>query len=182
MLKHGLGKHVWNVPLEPDLYPLWMRDDLLTQVFFILATVLSRCSILLFYLRIFITRDIKWTVWLSLTLVISTGVACQSAILFSCYPVSASWTLSKVPTARCINRPLFYYAEAGLFIVLDFLTVLIPIPKLRALRMPMKQKIGVGVMLVIGSGACIISIYRLHSIAVIQSTIDLTCMCASFGT
>lgn len=176
VLQHGLGKHMWNVPLEPDFYPIWMLDDLLAQVFFVLGTTLSRCSILLFYLRIFTTRDMKWAVWSSLTLVISIGVSCQIVILFTCNPVSAFWTLAEMPTATCINQPAFYYAQAGLFIVIDLLTILVPLPKLKALRMPTKQKVGVGVMLVIGSAACIISIYRLHSIFVIQSSSDLSRM------
>lgn len=59
---------------------------------------------------------------------------------------------------------------------MDLLTISVPMPKLKSLRMPLKQKIGVGVMLVIGSGACIVSIYRLHSISVIQANTDLSCM------
>lgn len=178
VLQYGLGKHMWNVPLEPDFYPIWMLDDFLTQVFFVLAVTMSRSAILLFYLRIFITRDMKWAIWSSLALVVSIGTSSLFVVIFSCDPVSASWRLADIPTAKCINRPVFYYAVAGLFIVMDLLTISVPMPKLKSLRMPLKQKIGVGVMLVLGSGACIVSIYRLHSISVIQADTDLSCMCS----
>lgn len=167
---------MWNVPLEPDFYPIWMLDDFLSQIFFVFAVTMSRGAILLFYLRIFITRDMKWAIWSSLALVVLIGTSSLFAIIFSCDPVSASWRLADIPTAKCINRPVFYYAVAGLFIVMDLLTISVPMPKLKSLRMPLKQKIGVGVMLVIGSGACIVSIYRLHSISVIQADTDLSCM------
>lgn len=170
---------MWNVPLEPDFYPIWMFDDFLTQVFFMLAVTMSRGAILLFYLRIFITRDMKWAIWSSLVLVISIGTSCLFVVIFSCDPVSASWRLADIATAKCINRPMFYYAVAGLFIVMDLLTISVPMPKLKSLHMPLKQKIGVGVMLVIGSGACIVSIYRLHSITAIQASTDLSCMLSS---
>lgn len=164
------------MPQEPDLFPIWMFDNTITQAFFLTGTMLSRCSILRFYLRIFTTRDMKWTVWSVLTFIVCTTMACLLVVLFTCHPISASWTLAEIPTAKCINRPIFYYTQAGLFIIIDFLTVLVPMPKLKALCMPTKQKIGVGLMLVIGSAACIVSIYRLHSIYVLQSTTDLTCM------
>lgn len=167
---------MWNVPLEPDFYPIWMLHDFLSQIFFTLAVTMSRSAILLFYLRIFITRDMKWAIWTSLALVVSIGTSSLFAIMFSCDPVSESWRLADIPIAKCINRPVFYYAVAGLFIVIDLLTISVPMPKLKSIRMPLKQKIGVGVMLVIGSGACIVSIYRLHSISVIQTDADLSCM------
>lgn len=166
---------MWNVPLEPDFYPIWMLDDFLTQIFFVLAVTMSRGAILLFYLRIFITRDMKWAIWSSLVLVFSIGTSCLFVILFTCDPVTASWRLADISTAKCINRPAFYYAVAGLFVIMDLLTISVPMPKLKSLHMPIKQKIGVGMMLVIGSGACIVSIYRLHSITAIQASTDLSC-------
>lgn len=106
---------------EPEYFPVWMLDDLLTQVFFVAGTTLSQCSTPLSYLRIFTTRDMKWAIWSSLTLVICTGLACLLVVLFTCTPISASWPLAELPTAKCINQPLFSFAEAGLFIIIDFL-------------------------------------------------------------
>lgn len=65
--------------------------------------------------------------------------------------MQASWRLEYVATASCINRPIFYFAQAGLGIFTDVATVLAPVPLLRTLQLPTTQKIAVAVMLTMGA-------------------------------
>ena len=117
---------------------------------FCAATGLAKGSILLFYLRIFPGRYIVIAVWSLFAFVIGYSLAGVFANIFSCAPVSASWVLAEVPTAVCMNRPAFYFAQAALGIFTDIATVVVPMPLLHGLQLRTRRKIGVAVVLTLG--------------------------------
>lgn len=92
-----------------------------------------------------------YTVWVLFAFTIGYSVACGLVNLFSCNPVEASWKLEYALTADCINRPVFYFAQAALSIFTDITTVVCPLPVLRTLRLPFKQKIGIAFVLTMGA-------------------------------
>lgn len=47
------------------------------------------------------------------------------ANVFSCSPIAKSWDLA-ITKGSCMNRPAFYFANAGLGIFTDFATVMVP--------------------------------------------------------
>ena len=120
-------------------------------MFFCAATGLAKGSILLFYLRIFPSTAIRWSVWILFAFTIAYSLASVLVNIFSCNPISGSWNLQDAAIAVCINRPAFYFAQAGLGIFADIATVVAPLPALRALRLPTRQKVGVAVLLTMGA-------------------------------
>lgn len=193
MLNWGLGKHIWDVPLQPHLsktcqnphtpvakltqttsVPNWSLDNVLAAIFFCAATGFAKGSILLFYLRIFPTRRMQWVVWLSFAFVMTFSLASVLVNMFSCSPVSGSWNPATSETAVCIDRPVFYFAQAGLGIFADVLTLALPLPMLRTLQMPLKQKIGVAIVLTMGGFVCVVSVVRLQTLGVLMTDADLT--------
>jgi hypothetical protein len=56
----------------------------------------------------------------------SYNVASVLANVFSCNPIAKSWDVS-ITHGSCMNRPVFYFANAALSISTDFATVLIPV-------------------------------------------------------
>ncbi|GAB7334877.1 hypothetical protein MBLNU13_g06774t1 [Cladosporium sp. NU13] len=173
MLRFGLGKHMWNVPIT-DLYPEFSIRNLLAAIFFCAATGLAKGSILLFYLRIFPGRYIVITVWSLFAFVIGYSLAGVFANIFSCNPVSASWSLEDAATAVCMNRPAFYFAQAALGIFTDIATVLTPVPLLKGLQLRTRRKVGVALVLTLGGFVCVVSIIRLQSLTVLLNSTDLT--------
>jgi hypothetical protein len=105
----------------------------------------------LFYLRIFPTKAVKIAVWVLFAFTEGYSLASVFVNIFSCNPISGSWQLEAAAVAVCINRPVFYFAQAGLGIFTDFATVLLPLPVLKTLQLPLKQKIGVAIVLVMGA-------------------------------
>ncbi|KAH7014459.1 uncharacterized protein B0I36DRAFT_219008, partial [Microdochium trichocladiopsis] len=174
MLNWGLGKHMWDVPLQPDLMPNWSFDNLIAAIMFCAATGFAKGSILLFYLRIFPTRRMRWAVWLAFAFVMGFSAASVFVNIFSCNPVSGSWDLVASAKAVCIDRPLFYFAQAGLGIFADILTLVLPLPMLSTLQLPFKQKVGVAVVLTMGGFVCVVSIVRLQTLNVLMTDTDLT--------
>lgn len=126
------------------------QRNLLAAIFFCAATGLAKGSILLFYLRIFPGRYIVITVWSLFAFVIGYSLAGVFANIFSCNPVSASWSLEDAATAVCMNRPAFYFAQAALGIFTDIATVLTPVPLLKGLQLRTRRKVGVALVLTLG--------------------------------
>ncbi|KAK0101938.1 hypothetical protein ONS95_001253 [Cadophora gregata] len=173
LLNYGLGKHMYDVPLN-ILYPEFLFNNVLAAIFFCAATGFAKASILLFYGRIFPSRTFKWLILGLVAFTASYSLASVLVNVFSCKPVSGSWDFSLATTAVCINRPLFYFAQAGLGIFTDFATLAAPLPFLWKLQMPVRQKIGVSVVLMMGGFVCIVSIIRLLSIKTLLTSPDLT--------
>jgi hypothetical protein len=151
VINHGMGKHLWNVPLAPTLYPNFMLRNTLAAISFCAATGFAKASILLFYNRIFPVKSLHAVVWCAFAFVIGFSTASVLVNVFACDPVRASWDLQASLTAKCINRPVFYFAQAGLGIAADVMTVVIPVPWLRTLQLPLKQKVAVGCLLTMGA-------------------------------
>jgi hypothetical protein len=146
-----MGKHLWNVLLTPELFPHFNLNNMIAAIFFCAATGLAKGSILLFYLRIFPAKAAQITVWLAFAFTIAYSLSSVLVNIFACSPVKASWDLAASATATCIDRPVFYFAQAGLGIATDVITVGIPIPWLRTLRLPTRQKMGAAIMLMMGA-------------------------------
>ncbi|ETS75966.1 hypothetical protein PFICI_12910 [Pestalotiopsis fici W106-1] len=174
MLNYGLGKNMWDVPLQPDLYPNWMVRNVVAAMFFCASTGVAKGSILLFYLRIFPSKGMKIAIWTVFAFTLGYSLASVLVNAFSCNPIAGSWSLEESLTAVCINRPAFYFAQAGLGIATDIATVIVPLPALKSLQLRTKQKIGVAFILTMGAFVCIVSIIRLSSLYTLLTDSNLT--------
>ncbi|KAJ5250917.1 hypothetical protein N7489_001327 [Penicillium chrysogenum] len=172
MLNWGLGRHMWDVP-EAYLSPMFEKLNLTSAILYCAATGFTKCSILVFYLRIFPSRNFHIAVWVLVFIAVGYSLASVLANIFSCTPVAKSWD-DTITTGHCMDRPAFYFANAGLGIFTDFATVVVPIPWLRRLQMPLGQKIAVTVILAMGCFVGVVSCIRLSSLYILQTSPDLT--------
>ncbi|KAJ5690413.1 hypothetical protein N7462_004805 [Penicillium macrosclerotiorum] len=171
MLNWGLGKHMWDVPLV--FITPWSKRNVIAAIFYCAATGFTKVSVLIFYLRIFPSRNFHFAVWTIVFIAAGYSLASILANILSCHPVAKAWD-SSITTGSCMNRPVFYFANAGLGIFTDFATVAVPIPWLRRLQMPMRQKIAVGGILAMGCFVGIVSCIRLASLYELLTSSDLT--------
>ncbi|PYH82464.1 integral membrane protein [Aspergillus uvarum CBS 121591] len=172
MLNWGLGKHMWDVPYS-SLTPWFLKLNVVAAIIYCAGTGFTKVSVLIFYLRIFPSKTFHYAVWTVIFIAVGYNVASVLANIFSCSPVAASWDYS-ITNATCMNRPVFYFANAGLGIFTDFMTTLVPIPWLRRLQMPFRQKFAVGAMLAMGCIVGVISCIRLSSLYTLLESTDLT--------
>ena len=77
-------------------------------------------------MRIFPGRTFQIAVWIAAVFVVGYNLATIFANIFSCNPIAKSWDVNIV-TGTCINRPILYFANAGLGIITDFVTLLLPL-------------------------------------------------------
>ncbi|KAL5003018.1 hypothetical protein BDV10DRAFT_65046 [Aspergillus recurvatus] len=155
MLNWGLGVHV------------------VAAIIYCAGTGFLKVSVLLFYMRIFPSRNFHAAVWVLVFIAAGYSIASVLANVFSCNPVAKSWDM-RIEHGSCMDRPTFYFWNAGLGIFTDFATVLVPVPWLRRLQMPTRQKIAVGCILATGCFVGIVSCIRLSSLYTLQHTDDLT--------
>ncbi|KAL4807936.1 hypothetical protein BDV18DRAFT_159145 [Aspergillus unguis] len=172
MLNWGLGIHMWNVPVS-HLSPYFLRFNVIAAIIYCAGTGFLKVSVLLFYMRIFPSRNFHIAVWVLVFIAAGYNIASVLANIFSCNPVEKAWDLT-IMTGHCMDRPTFYFWNAGLGIFTDFATVLVPVPWLRRLQMPLRQKIAVGCILATGCFVGVVSCIRLSSLYILQHTADLT--------
>lgn len=99
--------------------------NVISAILYCAATGFTKCSVLIFYLRIFPSRNFHICVWAIVFIAAGYAIASILANILSCTPVAKAWDLTII-TGHCMNRPVFYFANAGLGIFTDFATVVVP--------------------------------------------------------
>jgi hypothetical protein len=106
-------------------------------------------SVLLLYIRIFSIRKFRVVSQIVLGVVVAWTVAFFFATLFQCYPITAF--VEPFYGKKCIDTIAFWYAGGITDIVLDFIILILPIPMVLGLQLPLKQKLAVLLLFLLGS-------------------------------
>jgi hypothetical protein len=115
--------------------------DLSLTIIYCLCILFIKLSILQLYLRISPDGKFRATVYLVIAIVVGYNLGSAPMNLFSCDPIARTWDFS-ISVGSSINRPVFYFANAGLNIGTDLIMIVLPILMLRNLHLPMGQKDG----------------------------------------
>ncbi|KAF2769758.1 hypothetical protein EJ03DRAFT_87930 [Teratosphaeria nubilosa] len=128
------------------------------------ATVsLTKCSILLQYLRVFAPGHP--TRHLSYVLLTAVLVAALWAILggpLICTPVKKLWDPT-VP-GTCVPAQTYWSSVASIDIILDLLILTLPLPAVASLRLPRRQRISLLLVFILGFTVCGFSVARLATV------------------
>ncbi|KAL8728219.1 MAG: hypothetical protein Q9181_005419 [Wetmoreana brouardii] len=105
------------------------------------SVALSKCAILLLYIRVFTTNNRAFTVAACVIgfLVGATGVATTVGSIFQCTPVARNW--SDAVQGHCINKLDFARYTAIPNVVTGFVMLLLPMPMIWRLSVTIEQKI-----------------------------------------
>jgi hypothetical protein len=139
---------------------------------YIVLLLLTKVSILLFYLRVFPSRGFRKAGYSMLAFVVLSGVIILFCQLFQCHPIRFNWDKS-ARDGKCLNVNALTYAHAGLNIAQDILILLLPIPWILRLKLQTHQKIGLVIMFQVGAFACVTAMVRLHFLAEFGGTNSL---------
>lgn len=88
-------------------------------------------------------------------------------------PVAYFWDKA-IKGGHCMNEYAVWFTNAGVNIVTDFAIIILPMPVLRSLNLPLKQKRGLILVFTLGGFVCIVSILRLQSLVIISNSTDPT--------
>ncbi|KAF7621031.1 hypothetical protein F9C07_2282836 [Aspergillus flavus] len=176
--KYLIDRHTWDLP------PQYFRPAkiLVTVdfVFFFLASTFVRLSFLAFYRRLVAhtkTRLYQCTIYVTMFVTAVLAVAYISALLFRCSPVKAAYDFNP-PTFypdypyHCTNREMILFTGSLLSTILDFWIMLIPIPLAWQLDLPLKQRLGVLGMFLLGLLICTCGAIKTRYLYTLFSTYD----------
>jgi hypothetical protein len=137
-----------------------------------LAQIVTKMSFLLQYRRIFQEGGRTRRVCIALLIFLACwGVTQEVLVAFACVPTSL-FIPSQVPI--CINSLMVYYLTSVMNIVTDFIVFTVPLPAIRSLHLPHRQKLLVTGIFCLGFFTCIISIVRLFFLHLTINTVDPT--------
>ena len=115
---------------------------------YVIAIVLPKLAILLFYLRIFPSPNFRLSVYLLAIFVISWAVAVEFSTIFQCTPISYFW--ARKPPGRCINWVAFYRWASLPNILSDIIMLLLPVHRVWKIQVTFKQKMAVSGLFLMG--------------------------------
>jgi len=161
-----LGSHVDAAHTEKILELI-----LAYQILFKAATMLTKASILLLFLRIFTTsKPFRITCWFTIAIVVAFGVAIIIASIFQCTPIDKSYEPS-VP-GHCIQVGDVWYAHGGFAVLSDVWMIILPLRQIPKLKLPRVQKAGLAMIFSIGVFVIIIEIVRLCMLGPVATSKD----------
>lgn len=93
--------------------------------------------------------------------------------VFTCVPPSQFWAGSvTTQNGHCFKKLTLWLVNSSLGMVLDFAVALLPLPWIRQLRLPMRQKVLLGSVFVLAGLPCLLAVIRLQSLITVAYAKD----------
>jgi hypothetical protein len=142
-------------------------------LFYYLALAFLRISLLVQYYRIFVLQHIRRIVLIVGIISAAFSICTIVTQIFFCVPIDKWWFGNSKP-GFCVNRVALWYFNSIVHIFIDIAIVLIPIPVIKHLEIPRKQKRMLIFVFAMGGLACIVAIVRMEGVVNILKTEDLS--------
>ncbi|KAI1098861.1 hypothetical protein F4804DRAFT_323668 [Jackrogersella minutella] len=122
---------------------------------------LSKTSVLCLYRKIFFIHERFLVVnTVLIVLVVAWAVSFFFATAFQCKDPVTLWTTFEYARTNCVNTISFYYAVSITGFITDLMILISPLPIIIRLQMPLKNKIAVAGILMLGAVVCAAGIAR----------------------
>ncbi|OQE25841.1 hypothetical protein PENFLA_c008G09030 [Penicillium flavigenum] len=144
---HGYGRKKADMGEDIHIAFKWF---FVAQIPYKVALGFTKASIVLLYLRIFITKSFQRVGKAFLVIIVAWTVASVLVTIFQCIPIEASWD-HDIKTKQCVDRDSWWYAFAGINTVTDISIAILPIPPVRHLKLSKRDKIGLGFVFGVGT-------------------------------
>ena len=163
---------MWNLPKDLDLT---VSPELfyVGEATYYAAVATTKTSILLLYLKLSPNKSFRNLAYVMMAFVIGTAVGCIIANIFQCIPVQKVWKPEL--EGHCFNPTHLFYANAGLDMLQDLIIYLMPIDMLWKLKLPVKQRIGLIFIFIVGGFVVITGAIRVESLANASISEDASC-------
>ncbi len=100
---------------------------------------LNKVSVILLYLRIFVSTSFRLAAFAVLFIVVGYGIGGIAATIWQCVPIEGAWI--KSVAATCINSDVFWVAYASLNIVTDVMVLALPIIPIMKLQLSLRDRV-----------------------------------------
>lgn len=167
----GNGLHYWE--LSVDQLQLIYKLLYVTSILYGIATVLTKVSILLLFLAVFNITTLRRITYGVLATVTVWGLWVALSNAFFCTPVRAFWNWT-IPRDRCHFDRIKWFVEMYFHIALDFVIFILPMPLIRSMTIPRRQKYWLYFVFALGFCVCIVAMVRLYYMYHAATSPDLT--------
>ncbi|KAI0418352.1 hypothetical protein F5X98DRAFT_337841 [Xylaria grammica] len=167
----NLGQHVTTSPQGVPQYGVWINSlyralwaGLLIQI---LAFAFIKASIVVFYRRIFRGNWFYHSTAIILVVICSWAISFFLASLFQCVPVSQGLLPTWTRTGKCYNTHPMFVSMASTNLIIDITILVIPQPLVWRLNMPVRRRVLVSLVFLLGGfivGVSAARIYFFYSI------------------
>ncbi|KAF3351352.1 hypothetical protein VD0002_g5242 [Verticillium dahliae] len=166
--KFGLGSHTWVQP-EAHLFP-YMKAFYSSIIMYNMSMCFVKISILLQYRRIFSLQMMQRITFYAVAFIVAWSITIFFLMTLVCVPVAKFW--DHTLPGRCLDSLTLWYVMAAFNLVSDFAIFGLPLPVVRSLQLPKKQKVMLFAVFGLGFFTCIISIIRIRTLKIAASTDD----------
>ncbi|KAH7388927.1 hypothetical protein BKA64DRAFT_645398 [Cadophora sp. MPI-SDFR-AT-0126] len=168
-----------TLPEGPFLDNVWPFYSPFTQLghisalFYGFSTMFTKLSMLLFFLRITPSPLFRGTVYVAMVIVVIYSVVGSLEFTYACRPLEKIWDFT-ITHGSCISIYAVPIFNAAANSATDLAILLLPIPMLKNLQLPFRQKLAAGLILALGGFVFSISIVRLKFAIGMASMTDPT--------
>ncbi|USW55954.1 hypothetical protein Slin15195_G092730 [Septoria linicola] len=167
----GLGDHIYE--LSPHNVKLNLEAYWAMIIIYNLSLFCTKFSIMFQYLRIFPQRSIRLATYILMGIVLAYAIWRFFSAVFTCNPPAAFWDHS-ITHKTCQDRLALSLASTTLNMITDILIAALPLPFLRKLQLPRRQKWALMAVFALAGLVVIVSILRLPSLYHLMSSKDIT--------
>ncbi|KAJ5513444.1 hypothetical protein N7463_002996 [Penicillium fimorum] len=161
MIRNGFGRNIWDLPF-PTITRFYQEQ--LFQAMAVMYKVqisLAKISVCLFLLRIFQSRIFRHLAYALIGINASIGITWASVDGFRCTPTRLTWLgwMNEEP-GYCIDFIAAILVNCLVNIFVDFVLIIMPVYEVIKLQLPLRKKVAVASMFIVGSVLMIIAIIR----------------------
>jgi hypothetical protein len=105
-----------------------------------LTLIMTKISVLLLFLDIFVVSRVRQATWVVLALVVLYGLWLVTSTIVHCIPVYSWWEIF-LADRKCLNFSAKWTADASINFALEVMIFCLPLPVLGSLSLPWRQKL-----------------------------------------
>ncbi|KAG2025781.1 hypothetical protein GB937_002503 [Aspergillus fischeri] len=169
-VKYLMGEHYEKIP--PDILVKQMKCFWATIPLYQASLLTTKASILLQYKRVFSTPRMRFACWCLIGFLATYGSWTFISAWVTCVPVSKFW--HEEQPGYCLDKKALWFSNSAIHIFTDILILVFPMPSLKNLQLPRRQRYALMAVFALGSFVLITSILRLNSLMVISNSSDPT--------
>ncbi|KAJ5835729.1 hypothetical protein N7447_001755 [Penicillium robsamsonii] len=167
---HGMGEHYNDIPAS--IYKAQMIYFWASVPIYQTSLISTKMSILLQYKRVFSTPRMRLACWLMIVVLGVYGTWTIISAWANCVPLAKFWD----PTVPgfCFDKKALWFSNSAIHIITDIVILVYPMPVLKSLQLPSRQKFALMAVFALGGFVLITSILRLKSLLIISDSNDPT--------
>ncbi|OQD63874.1 hypothetical protein PENPOL_c008G06255 [Penicillium polonicum] len=159
MIRNGFGQNIWDVPF-PSITKFYQYFQAMAVMYKVQIS-LAKISVCLFLLRIFQARTFRYIAYALICTNAAIGITWASVDAFRCLPTRLTWVgwMHEEP-GHCINFINAVLVNCLVNIFVDVILIVMPVYEVTKLQLPLRKKLAVTSMFIVGSVLTIIAIIR----------------------